>query len=144
MDSLIYTSAIDDMLHRRIDFDADEFRVMLVGDRYRPDGERHRRRSDVSDEISGEGYAAGGLRVDVSIVKNPSERSIDVLLGAALWPNSSLQASGAVYFRSRGRNPANDELIAFVDFGGDVISTHGNWALTPSTLRFQMSRNQAA
>lgn len=132
---VIYTSAIDDMLHRRIDFDGDAFRVMLVGDRYKPDSERHRRISDVSDEIEGEGYESGGQSVDVTIDRNSAERSVDVHLGGALWPNSSLQARGAVYYRMSG-----GELIAVIDFAGDVISTHGNWMLTRSTLRFQMSR----
>lgn len=131
-DGVIYTSMIDDTLHRMIDFDGDEFRVMLVGERYRPDENRHRRRADVFNEITGDGYEPGGQLVDVTVELNRTDRAVDVILGGALWPRSSLEARGAVYYRADG-----GELIAFIDFERNVISTHGNWSLTPSTLRFR-------
>lgn len=60
MASLIYNSAIDDMAKGAIDFDTDTFKVLLVTSSYSPNKDTHTKRSDVTNEVSGTGYTAGG------------------------------------------------------------------------------------
>lgn len=136
--SFIYSSAVDDILSGRIAFGTDRFRVMLVGEGYVP-RPSHRRRSDVRGEIIGEGYALGGL--DIEIIKRPGPDKVDISLGGALLRESTLDARGAVYFKNNGGSPQDDELIAWIDFGRVVTSLHGDWTLSASTLRVTREPN---
>src|SRR4051812_7520072 len=58
--SLIFDSALYDVLTGGIDFANDSFRVMLVGPSYIADKAGDSKRSDVAGEIIGAGYSAGG------------------------------------------------------------------------------------
>lgn len=137
MSSLIFNSCLDDAMRALVDFESDNFKVLLVGSGYSPNKDVHTRRSDVTDEVSGAGYAAGGKTAAVGVTKDLANDRIDVSLGGASWPAASINARFAVYYKSRGGDPSLDELVAAIDFGGDVVSTNGTFTLTESTLRIQ-------
>ena len=59
MASFGYNSMLRDTVTGAIDFDTDTFKVMLVGAGY-TESRAHSKRSDVSSEVSGAGYTAGG------------------------------------------------------------------------------------
>lgn len=138
MASLIFNSALYDVLTGAIDFDTDTFNVMLVTSSYSPDKDTHTKRSDVTNEVVGVGYVAGGTAVTVTVgaVDTANDR-VNVTLGAASWPTSTITARGAIYFKSRGGLASADELINYVDFGANITSTAGTFDLTASTLRIQ-------
>jgi len=133
MASLIYDSALYDAMVGNIDFDDDAFAVMLVGAGYAPDKAAHRKRSAITGEVAGAGYDAGGKVVAVAAAQAADR--VDLTLGGALWGPSTITARGAVYYKSRGGAAAADELVAFIDFASDVISTNGNFILDVSQLR---------
>lgn len=137
MASLIYNSALDDALRGLIDFDTDTFKVMLVTATYTPNKDTHTKRSDVTNEVSGTGYTAGGETATVTVTKDTANDRIDVSLGAASWATATITARAAVYYKSRGGAATADELVAYIDFGGDITSTAGTFSLTASTLRIQ-------
>lgn len=137
MASLIFNSALDDALRGSIDFDTDSFAVMLVTSSYSPDKDTHTKRSDVTNEVSGVGYVAGGSGVTVTVTKDTANDRIDISLGSASWASATITAAAAVYYKSRGGLASADELVAYIDFGGNVISTNGTFSLTASTLRIQ-------
>lgn len=137
MASLIYDSALDDEARGDIDFDTDDFKVMLLGAAYVPNKGGHTRRSDLSAEVAGVGYVAGGKDVVVSVTKDTVNHRVDIALGGADWPGSTITARYAAYYKSRGGAAALDELVAVIDFNGLVVSTAGMFSLTASTLRIQ-------
>lgn len=137
MASVIFSSTLSDALSGKIDFKKDRFKVMLCTSDYEPDKDVHTKRSDVTHEISGFGYVKGGIDVDMSVLNDVINHRIDVTLGEAVWPNSTITARRAVYYKSHGGSPALDELVAVIDFSRDVASTSGNFRLTPSILRIQ-------
>ena len=47
-----------------------------------------------------------------------------------------MTARGAVYYKVVG-TAATDRLVAYIDFGSDITSTAGTFALTAITLRIQ-------
>jgi hypothetical protein len=47
-------------MNRSIDLDTDTIKVLLVTSAYTPDQDAHTKRSDVTNEVSGTGYTAGG------------------------------------------------------------------------------------
>ncbi len=138
MASLIFNSALRDEAIGSIDFDTDTFKVMLTTSAYTENKDTHAKRSDVTNEITGTGYTAGGNTVTVTVgaVDTANDR-VDITLGGTTWPASTLTARKAVYYKSRGGAASADELIAVVDFGSDVVTTSGTLTLTASTLRKQ-------
>jgi hypothetical protein len=119
-----------------IDYDTDTFKVMLTTSAYTENKDTHTKRSDVTNEISGTGYTAGGNTVTVTVaaVDTVNDR-VDITLGGTTWPTSTITTRKAVYYKSRGGASSADELIAVVDFGSDVVSTGATLTLTASTLR---------
>jgi hypothetical protein len=134
MASIIYMSALDDAAKGNINYALDAFKVMLVSSAYTPNA-AHAKRSDITDEVSGTGYSAGGSAVAVAATKDMANKREDVSLGGAAWAGATLNEHGAVYYKSRGGAPTADELVAYIDFLGDVISTNGTFTLSGSILR---------
>lgn len=137
MASLIYNRGLEQLARGTIDFDTDTFRVMLVTSGYTEDKDAHDFRDDVTNEVSGTGYTAGGATVTVTVTLDTANDRVDISLGGATWPSSTITARKAVYYKSRGGAASADELIAVNDFGSDVVSTGGTFTLNASTLRIQ-------
>jgi hypothetical protein len=135
MASLIYNSVLDDMARSLVNFSADTFKCMLTTSAYVENKDTHTRRSDVSGEVAGTGYTAGGTAATVTVTKDLVNDRIDISLGAVSWPTATITARKAVYYKSRGGASTADEIVAVIDFGTDVTSTAGTWSLTASTLR---------
>lgn len=137
MPSLVYNSAIDDMARGAIDFDTDTFKVMLVTSGYSPDKDAHLKRSSVTSEVSGTGYTTGGATCTVTVTKDTANDRLTIQLGSVSWPNSTITARGAVYYKARGGASSDDELVAYNDFGSDVASASGTFTISASILTFQ-------
>jgi hypothetical protein len=137
MASLIYNSAIDDMARGAIDFDTDTFKVLLVTSSYTANKDTHDKRDDITNEVSGTGYTAGGVTSACTVTKDTANDKVTLSLAAVSWPTSTITARGAVYYKSRGGASNADELVAYVDFGGDVTSTGATFSLGASTITLQ-------
>jgi hypothetical protein len=135
MASIIYDSALEDEATGAIDYDTDSFKVMLTTSSYVPNKGTHTKRSDVTDEVTGAGYSAGGASATVTVTKDVVNHRVDISLGAASWATATITAAFAVYYKSRGGASTSDELVAAIDFGGNVTSTGATFSLTASTLR---------
>jgi cation transport regulator ChaB len=138
MASLIYNNCLWEQAKGNIDYDTDTFYAMLVTSSYAPNKDTDNRRDDVTNEVSGTGYTAGGTAatVAVSAIDTTNDR-VEITLGAVSWPTSTLTARGAVYYKHRGGASSADELVAYIDFGADISSAGGTFSLSASTLRFQ-------
>jgi hypothetical protein len=107
--------------------------VLLASDGYRPDKENDARLSDiVKNEVVGKGYKAGGQTIDIAVVVSDGFK---FSLGGCTWPQASIAARFAVCYRDSGGRPDESELIALIDFGDVVSSSHGNFELTASSIR---------
>ena len=137
MASLIYNSAIDDMARNNIDFDTNTFKAMLVTSSYTPNKDTHDRRDDVTNEVSGTGYTAGGATSTVTVTKDTVNDKVTIQFGAVSWASSTITARGCVYYKSRGGASSADELVAYNDFGSDVSSAGGTFSVAVSTITLQ-------
>jgi hypothetical protein len=135
MPSLVYNRALELWARGNIDFDTDTFRVMLTTSGYSENKDTHDFRDDVTNEVTGTGYSAGGNTVTVSVTLDTVNDRVDISLGGTTWPASTITARKAVYYKSRGGAASADELVAVNDFGSDVISSSGTFTLNASTLR---------
>lgn len=137
MASLIYNSAVDDMAKGAIDFDTDTFKVMLVTSSYTPNKDTHDKRDDVTNEVSGTGYTAGGATSACTVTKDTANDRVTLSFAAVNWATSTITARGAVVYKSRGGASSADELVCYVDFGGDVSSSSATFSLGSSTITLQ-------
>jgi hypothetical protein len=138
MASLIYNNALWYLVKGNIDFDSDTFKTMLVTSSYTPNKDTDDFRNDVTNEVTGTGYTAGGITctMTVAAIDTTNDR-IEVTMAGGNWPSSTITAAGAVIYKSRGGASSADELVAYIDFGGNVVSAAGTFTLTDSLLRLQ-------
>jgi hypothetical protein len=130
MASAIYNSFKRDLMNGSIDLDTDSIKVMLVTSTYTADIDAHTKRSDITNEVTGTGYSAGGsaLATKVVAVDNTNDRgTFDA--DDVTWTTSTITARGAVLYKSRGGASSADELICYVDFGSNITSTAGNFTI---------------
>jgi len=138
MASQNYNSMIEDLARGAIDFDTDSFKAMLVTSAYIPDKDAHTKRSQVTNEVVGTGYTAGGVAVAATVTKDNANDRLDVSFANPSWANATITARGMVIYKSRGGAATADELVSYIDFGSDIASTGAAFSVTLSSpLRFQ-------
>lgn len=89
-------------------------------------------RDDITNEITGTGYTAGGVAATVTVgsVDTTNDRTpVTITDLPNAWTGSTLSAVGGWLYKVIG-SAATDQLIGFVDFGGTVTSTAGNYSVT--------------
>jgi len=137
MASLIYNSAIDDIVRGAIDADTDTFKAMLVTSSYTPNKDTHDKRDDVTNEVTGTGYTAGGVTTACTVTKDTANDRVTLQFAAVSWATSTITARALVIYKSRGGASSADELVAYNDFGSDVSSTAGTFSVAASTNTLQ-------
>lgn len=138
MASLVYNSCIRDAVTGAIDFDTDTFKMMLVTSSYTA-SKAHDKRDDITNEVTGTGYTAGGNACSVSVAAvDNSNNDVEISFTVTSWTSATITARAGVIYKSRGGASSADELVGYVDFGSDVSSTNGTFAVTVSSpLKFQ-------
>jgi hypothetical protein len=133
MASLIYNSAIDDMARNNIDFDSNSFKALLVTSSYVPNKDTHDKRDDVTNEVSGTNYTAGGVATVCTVTKDTANDKVTLSFAAVSWASSTITARALVIYKSTG-TASTDNLVCYVDFGSDVSSTGGTFSVTSSVI----------
>lgn len=131
MASVIYNSFKRDIMNGAIDLDTDTIKVMLVTSVYTADQDAHTKRSDITNEVSGTGYSAGGSALATKVVSADNTDNEGVFDADDLsWTTATITARGAVLYKSRGGVSSADELICYIDFGSDIVSTGGTFLIS--------------
>ncbi len=119
MISYLYNAGKAALLRGNVDLTGGAIKVALVTSVYSANKDTHDFFNDVTNEVSGTGYTAGGKALSGATVNQDNTNDRAVLVAADLvWSVASFTAHGAVIYKSTG-NPATSPLIAFVDFGED-------------------------
>jgi hypothetical protein len=108
------------------DTTADRFKVMLVTSAYTPDFGAHDFKADVTNEVAGTGYSAGGESL-TSVTLTQAGGTITFDAGNVTWASSTITARAAVIYDD---SLTDDPLIAYVDFGADKSSSNGDFVIT--------------
>lgn len=132
--SKVYGLAQQSLANKEIDFDTDTVMVMLCTSAYVPDQDTHRYRSQVTNEVTGTGYTAGGQACTGKTVSyDAATNTLKLAVANVSWPNSTITARYAVFYVMSGADlstPADDPLLCYWDFGGDFASSNGAFDLT--------------
>ena len=129
MADVIYNFGKAEILRGNIDFDANTFKVMLVTSAYTPNQDTHEDRADVTGEVTGTGYTAGGATLASATVTVDNTDNEGVFDAADVsWTSSTITARGAVLYKSTG-TAATDTLICYFDFVTDKSSSSGTFTI---------------
>ena len=136
MASVIYNTFLSNLAAKAINVDTDAFKVMLVTSTYTPNVDTHNDRADVTNQVTGAGYTAGGNTVNVTATLNTANDRVDIVLPGTTWPTSTITARGAVYYLDTG-TAGTDLLVCYIDFVTDKSSSSDTFTLTQSTIQIQ-------
>lgn len=126
-----YNSYKGNLLNAEIDHEADTIKLALVSSSYTPDIDTHQFFSDITNEVSGTGYTAGGFTlagkaVTVDTTNNRAE------LDATDLTNTSTTISNvryAILYKSTGV-ASSSPLIGYFDLDGNQSSIGGDFSFT--------------
>jgi hypothetical protein len=124
MSDVIYNSFKKKLMQKDIDLANDTIKVMLVTSGYTPDADSHEFKSDVTSEVTGTGYTAGGAALANKTVSQDDTDDEGVFdADDTVWADSSITARGAVLYKDTGV-ATTSPLIYYIDFGADK-TTYG-------------------
>jgi hypothetical protein len=129
--SALYGKAFVSLLNKEIDIDTDSLKVMLCTSGYTPDQDAHQYKSDVTNEVTGTGYTAGGVALTgVTVTYTAGTNVIKVAGSNPSWSSSTITARYAVLYDSSPASDATRPLLAFQNFGADVSTISGTFQIT--------------
>jgi len=135
---IIYNSFIDKVARGQIDLDAGlTVKAMLLTASYTP-AQAHDFRDDLTSEVTGTGYSAGGTVVSVTVTTVGASNLTRLTLGQAIWnaAGGALTGRKVAYYVSRGGSASADELICVVSETADVTATNANWTADTQVIEF--------
>lgn len=119
------------LANKEVDLNSDTIKVALVTSSYTFDQDAHDYFNDITNEVTGTGYTAGGATLGSPTISYTGGSNTFAFDGADVsWTTSTITARGAVVYDSTPATDATRPLICFVDFGADVSTTAGTFLLT--------------
>lgn len=129
--AFVYGKFLTSLGNKEIDLDSDTLKVMLTTSSYTPDQDTHQYKSDVTNEVTGTGYTAGGQALSsVNVTYTASTNTYRLDADDPSWATSTITARRAVFYDDTPAASAAKPLIAYWDFGADVSSSGGPFTLT--------------
>jgi len=132
MADVVYNSFKQKIMDGSIDLDTDTIRVALVTSSYTPDQDAHEDFADLTNEVSGTGYTAGGTTLaNKSVTKDNTDNEGVFDADNVTWSTATITARGAVLYKDSGVS-ATSWLICYFDFTEDKSASGAdfviNWA----------------
>ena len=112
-----------------INWVSNTIKVSLHTSSYTPDQDNHDYFDDITNEISGTGYTAGGVTLgSKTITYTPATNITKLDASDAVWSTATLTCRYAVIYRDTG-TPGTSPVIGYIDFGEDVGSVAGDFTI---------------
>lgn len=130
MADVIYSNLPKHLMNANISLESDTIKVALVTSSYTPDQDAHEFFDDITNEVTGTGYTAGGATLASKTVTADTANNAGVFDAANVtWSTSTITARGAVVYKSTG-TASTSPLIEYIDFGIDKISSGADFTIT--------------
>jgi hypothetical protein len=130
--SVVYSSFLADVFAGNCNT-SHSYKAMLVTSAYAENRATHTKRSDVTNEVSGTGYTAGGAAITLSASVNTSTHRLTLTIPTTTWASSTITARKMIVYRARGGASSADELVCCIDNGTDVITSSTTMTWNAST-----------
>lgn len=109
------------------------FYVGMVTDSHTPDFHNDDKRDDISNEVTGTGYTAGGTSGGAaSLTKQNSVSSGSVVFALGTdpaWTSSTISNAEAAFVYKHDALDDNTRLVCMIDFGSSFSSTSGTFTI---------------
>lgn len=128
--AFVYGNALVHITDADLDWTVDTIKVSLHTSTYVPAQDTHDFWDDATNEITGTGYTAEGQTLTTptrTYTGGTNTLSLDA--DNAQWTSSSFTARIAVVYKDRGGATSADELLSYVDFGGDETVSSGTFTI---------------
>lgn len=117
------------IMNGNIDLDNDTIKVALVTSDYTPNIDTHEAFSDITNEVTGTGYTAGGNTIANAQVTQNNTDDVGVFDGDDVtWSNATITARGAIIYKDSGV-ASTSYLVAYLDFTTDQSSSVGTFEI---------------
>ena len=124
----------DDVFKGNITVSSDTFFLMLLTSSATPSKSAWAKRSDVTNEVTGTGYTAGGQAATITLTAASGNADLETTnMADVSWTSATITAAFAVLYKHRGGAASADNLMFVVDFGGSFTSTAGTFTVHMST-----------
>lgn len=111
-------------------FGSHTFKVALTTNAYAPDLDGDEYLSDVTNEITGTGYVAGGATLSGLVwAYDAAGNAAKLTADATTWTAATFTARRAVLYRSTGVDTTSP-LLCVVDFGANESPAGIDWTIT--------------
>lgn len=129
MADVIYNSFKSNIMNGSLDLDTDTIKVALVTSTYTPNQDTHEDFADVTNEVSGTGYTAGGNALaNKTVTKDNTDNEGVFDADDVTWASSTITARGAVVYKDTGV-ASTSLLICYLDFSTDQSSSSGDFTI---------------
>lgn len=128
--SKFFSKFFQSLMSKEIHLGSDTIKLMICNSSYTPDQDIHRYKSDVTSEVSGPGYVAGGATVaNINIAYDPTTNTLSFDGADVNWPGSTITGRWAVLYDASPATDATRPLIGYVDFGANMSSVAANFGV---------------
>lgn len=124
MASGIYQKFFSNLMNKEIDLEADTIKVMLLNNSHAFDGADNVLADISANEITGAGYVAGGKVLAGKAVTQGAVTKWDAT--NVIWTDASISAYYAALYDD---TLTNKDLIASIDFGGEISVADGTFEM---------------
>jgi hypothetical protein len=131
MASIVFDSFLADVFSGAANT-SHSYKAMLVTSSYSENRATHTKRSDITNEVSGTGYSAGGASITLSASLNTTAHKLTLTIGSVSWSSSTITARKLIVYKTTG-TAANDCLVACIDNGTDLVSSSSTMTWNAST-----------
>jgi len=129
MADVVYNSFKKQLLNGGVNFGTSNINVMLVTSSYTPNQDTDDFQNDVTNEVEGTGYVAGGTVLSGgTVTQDDTDNEAVYDASDVTWGTSTITARGAVLYKATGVG-STSPLIAYLDFESDKISSSGNFTI---------------
>lgn len=113
-----------------VNFLSDTIKVLLTTSSYTPNQDTNAFKSDVTNEVTGTGYSAGGMTLaSKTLTYNSGTKTITFDAADVSWTSSTITARTAVVYDGTPGSDATRPLFVYDQSSTDVVSTGGTWAI---------------
>ena len=128
MVDVIYNELKKSLLNGDVDWDSDTIKGALVTSDYSPNQANQDNFDDVTNEITGTGYTAGGKNLSNKTVTTNNANQGVADADDLSWSAATFTARGVVLYKDTG-TPSTSKLIAYIDFGQDKEVDAGDFVV---------------
>jgi hypothetical protein len=129
--AFLYGSVPAKLANKEIDWDTDTVKVALCTSTYTPAQDTHDYFNDITNEVTGTGYTAGGATLASKTVTYTAGTNTTTFDAADVsWTSSTITARYAIIYVDTAGAASTDPLIGYVDFGENVSSSSGTFSIT--------------